>query len=108
LADMEVAGATVGTQESYTLSLDGVSYLKIWGLADGAGSIQSTGTVRMYKPLEQYGYIDDNGYYLAGRKGHANTATLEYIGTADGCSAVLYYASDTAPSYTPTSTAFCL
>lgn len=51
--------------------------------------------------------ISLNGQRMIGRFGRASSSTIEYIGTADGCSAVIYSVSTTAPTYNATSTAFC-
>jgi hypothetical protein len=48
-----------------------------------------------------------NGYQKVSVLGRRNVSTLEYIGTGDGCSAVIYSTSSSVPSYNATSTSFC-
>lgn len=52
LADMSVSGTpTQGTQESYTLDVDGTSVLRVYAEADGSGGIQNQ-EVRAHAPVD--------------------------------------------------------
>ena len=42
---MDVSSATANTEESYSMQVDGTDVLKIWGNADGAGSVDETAVV---------------------------------------------------------------
>ena len=70
---------------SYTAQIDGVKFLTIAAQSNGSGGIK-------------------NHNFKFGR---ANSSTIIYVGTADGCSAYIYAVSTTNPTPTATSTANC-
>lgn len=39
--------------------------------------------------------------------GTNSTQTVQYVGTTDGCAAMIWAASNTTPTAAPTSTSFC-
>ncbi|MFZ6015038.1 MAG: hypothetical protein ACOYUZ_01650 [Patescibacteria group bacterium] len=66
-----------------TLNVYGTSNLK---------DVNATGTVAIVGTLSQ---------------GEASSTNYVYFGTADGCGAMVFAASGTTPTLTPTSTSFC-
>lgn len=65
----------------------------------GLGTSSSTPPDR----LTISGYLNASGTKL----GKSNQTNIDYHGTFDGCTAIIWSASNTAPTYTPTSTSFC-
>lgn len=84
--DLSVTTASLNNATtSYSAQIDGVKFLTIAALSDGSGGIKNRNL----------------------KFGRANSSTVIYVGTADGCSAYVYAVSTTNPTPTATSTSNC-
>lgn len=84
--DLSVTSASANNAtSSYTAQIDGVKFLTIAALSNGSGGIKNHNM----------------------KFGRANSSTVIYVGTADGCSAYVYAVSTTNPTPTATSTSNC-